>query len=56
MNIGMPLRTIIVEPLEPPVNDTNIEHEPEHEPLEPEPDQVPASVMNIPDCVSLIVA
>jgi hypothetical protein len=44
MEIGVPVRTIVVDPLELPVNDPNIEHEPEQEPLEPEPEQVPASV------------
>jgi hypothetical protein len=44
MNIGIPPRTIIVEPLELPVIDPNIEHAPEHEPIEPEPEQVPATV------------
>lgn len=42
MYIGEPLRTIVVEPLELPVNEPNAEPEPE--PLEPEPEQVPATV------------
>jgi len=42
MQIGEPLRTIIVEPLELPVNEPRAEPEPE--PLEPEPEQVPATV------------
>jgi hypothetical protein len=44
MNIGEPLRTIVVEPLELPVKDPSIEREPEPAPLEPEPEQIPASV------------
>ena len=44
MIIGEPLRTILVEPLELPVKDPNIEHEPEPVPLAPEPEQIPASV------------
>lgn len=44
MQIGEPLRTIIVEPLELPVNEPSAEPEPEPEPLEPEPEQVPATV------------
>lgn len=44
MEIGVPLRTIVVEPLELPIRDPSTEHEPEHEPFEPEPEQVPASV------------
>ena len=43
MNIGEPLRTIVVEPLELPVKDPDIEHEPEPAPLEPEPEHIPAS-------------
>jgi hypothetical protein len=42
VNIGEPLRTIIVEPLELPVDQPNFEKEPE--PQEPEPEQVPATV------------
>jgi hypothetical protein len=44
MNIGEPLRTIIVEPLELPIDEP--ESEPAPEPLlpEPEPEQVPANV------------
>ena len=42
MQIGEPLRTIIVEPLELPVNEPRAEPEPE--PLEPEPEQVPVTV------------
>ena len=42
MQIGEPLRTIIVEPLELPVNEPSFEPKPE--PLEPEPEQVPATV------------
>ena len=44
MNIGEPLRTIVVEPLELPVKDPSIEREPEPAPPEPEPEQIPASV------------
>ena len=44
MNIGAPLRTILVEPLELPVNDPKVEHEPELEPVEPAPEQAPAKV------------
>jgi hypothetical protein len=44
MQIGEPLRTIIVEPLELPVNEPSAEPEPEPEPLEPEPEQVPATI------------
>jgi hypothetical protein len=46
MQIGEPLRTIVVEPLELPVNAPAVEPELEPEPakLEPEPEQVPASV------------
>jgi hypothetical protein len=44
MNIGEPLRTIVVEPLELPVKDPNTEHTPDPAPLEPEPEQVPANV------------
>jgi hypothetical protein len=48
MQIGEPLRTIVVEPLELPVNEPAIEPEPEPEPLKPESEpervQVPASV------------
>jgi hypothetical protein len=44
MNIGEPLRTIIVEPLELPIDEP--ESEPAPEPLlpEPEPEPVPANV------------
>ena len=46
MKIGEPLRTIVVEPVEPPVNDRSgepISGEPVPKPeAEPEPDQVPA--------------
>jgi hypothetical protein len=44
MNIGEPLRTIVVEPLELPVKDPNTKQEPEPAPLEPEPEHIPASV------------
>ena len=44
MNIGEPLRTIIVEPLELPVDAPAIEPEPEPEPRVPEPESEPASV------------
>ncbi|HXY48703.1 MAG TPA: hypothetical protein VEI01_04565 [Terriglobales bacterium] len=44
MNIGEPLRTIIVEPLELPVNDPEAEPESYPEPLQPEPESVPANV------------
>jgi hypothetical protein len=43
MQIGEPLRTIVVEPLELPVNDPQPRPEPEPAPQsEPEPEQVPA--------------
>lgn len=42
MHIGEPLRTIIVEPLELPVNDPTAEPVPE--PQEPKPTQEPATV------------
>jgi hypothetical protein len=42
MQIGEPLRTIVVEPLELPVSEPTAEPEPE--PAEPEPEQVPATV------------
>ncbi len=43
MQIGEPLRTIVVEPLELPVNDPQPRPEPEPTPqAEPEPEQVPA--------------
>jgi hypothetical protein len=43
MQIGEPLRTIVVEPLELPVNDPQTRPEPEPAPQpEPEPEQVPA--------------
>ena len=42
MQIGEPLRTIIVEPLELPVNEPTAEPVPE--PQEPEPTQEPATV------------
>ena len=42
MDIGEPLRTIVVEPLELPVKDPSAEPEPA--PLQPEPEQVPANV------------
>jgi hypothetical protein len=44
MNIGEPLRTIIVEPLELPLNDPDTEQKPKHAPTEPEPEQEPAAV------------
>jgi len=44
MNIGEPLRTIIVEPLELPVNAPTTEPKPEPEPQQPEPEHEPASV------------
>jgi hypothetical protein len=44
MNIGEPLRTIIVEPLELPVEAPAVEPDPEPRPLEPEPEQEPAKV------------
>ncbi|HXY48367.1 MAG TPA: hypothetical protein VEI01_02870 [Terriglobales bacterium] len=44
MNIGEPLRTIIVEPLELPVDTPAVEPEPEPQPLEPEPEHEPAKV------------
>jgi hypothetical protein len=43
MQIGEPLRTIVVEPLELPVGDPQTPFEPEPAPQpEPEPEQVPA--------------
>ena len=43
MQIGEPLRTIVVEPLELPVNDPPKPPDPEPAPQpEPEPEQVPA--------------
>ena len=46
MQIGEPLRTIVVEPLELPEITPAVEHELEPEPakLEPDPERVPASV------------
>jgi len=44
MNIGEPLRTIIVEPLELPTDVPAAQPEPEPQPLEPEPEQEPAKV------------
>jgi hypothetical protein len=44
MNIGEPLRTIIVEPLELPVNAPGVKPEPEPEPQQPQPEPEPASV------------
>ena len=44
MKIGEPLRTIIVEPLELPVNAPAVEPDLEPEPLEPETEPVPAKV------------
>jgi hypothetical protein len=44
MNIGEPLRTIIVEPLELPVNVPTAEPEPEPEPQQPRPEPDPAWV------------
>ena len=42
MQIGEPLRTIVVEPLELPVDDPQTPFEPEQAPQpEPEPEQVP---------------
>lgn len=41
MNIGEPLRTIVVEPLELPIDAPAIEPEPKPEPLKPEPAPVP---------------
>jgi hypothetical protein len=43
MQIGEPLRTIVVEPLELPVNDPPTRTDPDPVPQpEPEPEQVPA--------------
>jgi hypothetical protein len=42
MQIGAPLRTIVVEPLELPVKPPTGEPKPVHAP-EPEPEQVPAT-------------
>jgi hypothetical protein len=44
MHIGEPLRTIIVEPLELPVNAPAIEPEPEPLKPTPEPEEEPAKV------------
>jgi len=41
MQIGEPLRTIVIEPLELPVSDPQTQPEPAPQP-EPEPEQVPA--------------
>ena len=43
MQIGKPLRTIVVEPLELPVERPASEPEPEPNAPEPEPEQVPAT-------------
>jgi hypothetical protein len=43
MQIGEPLRTIVVEPLEIPVNKPSAEPEPVVEQPEPEPEQVPVA-------------
>ena len=43
MQIGKPLRTIVVEPLELPVERPTSEPEPEPNAPEPEPEQVPAT-------------
>ena len=43
MQIGKPLRTIVVEPLELPVEQPTREPEPEPTAPEPEPQQVPAT-------------
>jgi hypothetical protein len=43
MQIGEPLRTIVIEPLELPVDDPQTQPDPEPAPQpEPEPEQVPA--------------
>ena len=43
MQIGEPLRTIVVDPLELPVSDPQTQPDPEPAPQpEPEPEQVPA--------------
>ena len=45
MQIGEPLRTIVVEPLELPVQEPAGEPEPVHVPeSEPEPEQVPVAL------------
>ena len=44
MDIGEPFRTIIVEPLELPVNAPTAEPQPELEPQQPQPEHEPASV------------
>jgi hypothetical protein len=44
MNIGEPLRTIIVEPLELPVNAPTAAPKPEPEPHQPQPEPEPTSV------------
>ena len=43
MQIGEPLRTIVVEPLEIPVNKPSAEPEPVVEQPEPVPEQVPVA-------------
>jgi len=43
MQIGEPLRTIVVEPLELPVGEPRAEPEPQPHAPEPEPEQVPAA-------------
>jgi hypothetical protein len=42
MQIGKPVRTIVVEPLETPVQQTSLEPGPTHE-AEPEPAEAPVS-------------
>jgi hypothetical protein len=42
MQIGTPLRTIVVEPLETPVQQPPVESEPSHE-AQPEPAEAPVS-------------
>ena len=44
MNIGEPLRTIIVEPLELPLNNPDTEQEPKYTLVESEPEQEPSTV------------
>jgi hypothetical protein len=42
MQIGTPIRTIVVEPLELPVQEPKIEPEPSHE-AEPQPEEAPVA-------------
>jgi len=44
MQIGEPVRTVIVEPLELPVCEPKAEPQPEPKPTQPEPEKLPATV------------